>query len=353
MRPVTEASALPTALGLAVGLSLLVLLAPGRAAAQSPLAPQVINNQAEEETPRSAAMGGAMRAMGAGTTALFLNPATLPETRVYHIEALTEVTPETRRWVLGGAVVDSVTSRLVGGFAFSGTPIAMDPNGIDRSFLDARLALAFPISEHFLIGLLGHYLRVTQSGLGPFGFSQVSGGLLSGDGNYPPGRTAMVNSLTFDAGIVVRPTDNLYIAALGQNLTYPKNSLLPTTVGGGIGYGGTAFSIELDGIADLNSWGKPTARLGAGAEYLAGGVVPIRAGFRFDEGAKISETASPAGFSTLSLGLGYVSTAFSIEAAVKRTLSNPGATSVVFSAAYFLESSGMTHATGPNQDSNP
>lgn len=333
MRPVTRASLLTVA-----GLS---LLAPGTAAADaSPLPPPIVYNYGEHETPRSAAMGGALRAMGSGTDGIFLNPAALPEARVYHIQALAQVTPETGRQVYGGTIVDSVTSRMAGGFSFVGG--FMDPKGLDRSFLDMRLDLAFPISDRFIIGVAGRYLKLTQSGVGPFGLSPFSGGLIDTTStDRPPGRTAMVNALTVDAGIVVRPTDSFFISAVGQNLTYPKNGLLPTTVGGGLGYGNGVFAVEADGIADLNSWSKPTARVGAGAEYVAAGIVPIRAGYRFDQGAKLH---------TLSIGTGYVGPIFSIEAAVKRTLASPGATAMVFSIAYHLESSGLTRPTAPTPE---
>ena len=144
-------------------------------------------------------------------------------------------------------------------------------------------------------------------------------------------RFSFVNALTFDVGVIARLGDNVYLAAVGQNLTYPNNGLLPTTVGGGLGFGNANLSIEGDGIADLTSWGKPTARLMVGGEYLVADHVPIRLGYRFDQGAKLH---------TLSAGLGYISLEFSIEGTVKRTLSEPGVTTMIFSVAYFLESSG-------------
>lgn len=342
MRPSTTAVPLPRALRAAAFAGLATLVSASASADPSPLDPNVIYNYGENETPRSAAMGGALRAMGAGTTATFLNPAALPEVRLYHIQALAQVTPETGRQVYGGTIVDSVTSRLAGSFSILGG--FMDPSGIDRSFLDMRLALAFPISDRFILGLGGRYLKVTQSGLGPFGLSQVSGGLIDAsaerEAGQPPSRVAMMNTVTWDAGIVVRPTDSLFIAAVGQNLTWTKSALMPLTVGGGIGYGGEAFSIEADGIADITSWGKPTARVGLGAEYVIASVVPVRAGYKFDQGAKLH---------TLSLGTGYVGPVFSAEATVKRTLSNPGETMMIFSLAYHLDSSGLTKAVQPSE----
>jgi hypothetical protein len=341
MRPLTKASAPTLAAGLFAVQS---LLAPDLARADaSPLEPPIIYNYGENETPRSAAMGGALRAMGTGTTGLFLNPAALAEARLYHLQALAQGTPETGRQVYGGSIVDSTTSRIAGGFSILGG--FMDPSGIDRSFLDMRLGLSIPFSERFYLGLGGRYLKVTQSGLGPLGLSSVSGGLMdpgaTKEAGKPPGRLAMLNTLTWDAGIVIRPTDSLFIAAVGQNLTWTKTSLLPLTVGGGIGYGAEGFSIEADGLADMWSWGKPTARFGLGAEYVLVNVVPLRAGYKFDQGAKLH---------TVSLGSGYVGPVFSAEATVKRTISNPGETMLVFSVAYHLDSSGITRASAPTTE---
>src|SRR5262249_13867926 len=118
-----------------------------RAASADPstLPPQLIYNYGDNEEARGAALGGAMRALGNGTTAMFLNPADMVETHVYHLSAIAQVTPETGRQAYGGVIVDSITGRLAGGLSVVGG--FMDKDGIDRSFIDARLSLAFPITD--------------------------------------------------------------------------------------------------------------------------------------------------------------------------------------------------------------
>ncbi len=250
--------------------------------------------------------------------------------------------PEGARQVYGGSIVDSVTgsarrrrTAVMGGF--------MDPNGPDRSFIDARLALGYPITDRFMIGITGRYMKVTQSGPGtafesspgPFGpLDRVSGGLADPTG----GRFSFVNQLTFDVGIAVKPADGLYIGLLGQNLAYAGNGILPLMVGGGIGVGTKDFSIEGDGVADLNSWDKATGRVSGGAEVLIGGHVPLRAGILYDTGAHNA---------TASGGLGFLATEFSVEASVKRTIASPGGTSIIVRVAYFLESRGLTRSSTP------
>jgi len=319
-------------LGLALGLSAF----PSLAAFADPTAVETTDtpstfayNYGEVETPRSAAMGGANRAAGNGTTALFMNPANIALTRVYHIEAIGQITPEVGRQVYGGAIVDSTTNRLAGGTAITGG--FMDPSGTDRSWMDIRLGLAFPVNDNFYIGLGGRYLKLTENGPGPFGPSKASGGLKDPSG----GRFALVNIPTFDAGVTLKLANIVHIGLAGQNLTYPNNGYLPTTAGGGIGVATEDFTIEADAIADFNSYLKPTARVMAGGEYLLINHIPLRAGYRYDQGANSH---------ALSAGVGYIAREFSIEASVRRTVAGPAATMIFFGAAYFLESSGLTKA---------
>jgi hypothetical protein len=284
-------------------------------------------NYGENETTRTAGMAGAARATGHGTSALFVNPANMVQTRIYHIGAMAQVTPEYNRQVYGGAIVDSVTSRLAGGIAVHGG--FLDPDGIDRSWLDVRLGLAYPIADALYVGFSGRYLKVTQDALGVLGESRASGGLRDPEG----GRFAFVNVPTFDAGVTIRAAESLFFGVAGQNLSFPDNGLLPTTFGGGAGFVSEGLTIEVDGLADFNSYESTSARIMGGAEYVAAGHVPLRAGYRFDQGAESH---------ALSGGLGYIANEFSAELSVRRTIAGPSSTMIFIGLAYFLESSGLT-----------
>jgi hypothetical protein len=319
------------------------------------LPPQVIYNYGENETTRSAAMGGALRALGNGTSAVLLNPADMLETRVYHAGGLVQGTPETKSLTFGSAIVDSVTGKLAGGLSLMGGWVDSgdDPGRLNRSLVDVRVALAYPITDRIFLGVAGRYAKISQLAAdtpfsrplrddesneliddAPFSRDLVAGGLV--DTADAKSRYSLVNELTFDAGLTIKATDNVYLGALGQNLTYPNHGLLPTIVGGGIGFGNQNLSIEVDALADLTSWGKPKVRAMIGGEYLVGDHVPIRLGYRFDQGAKLH---------TLSFGGGYIGAEFSIEAALKRTLSSPeGATTLLFSLEYFFEAPGLVRA---------
>lgn len=308
-----------------------------RASAQEiALAPQLAYSYGENETARSLAMAGAMRAVGNGTTALFSNPANMALTRLYHIEAMGQFTPEVTRAIGGGAIVDSITSstRIAGGLAFSGGII--DPEGADRGFIDARAAAAYPIGDRVFIGVGGRYLRMIQDGFGPLDdaaagrYSSVSGGLVDAAGKRMPS----VDTLTFDAGLTIKITQSVHLGIAGQNLTHPGHGLLPTTIGGALGYGSKDITIEVDGVADLDSWNKATARIMAGAEYLAANHYPIRLGYRFDQGAGVHQ---------LSGGFGYIGQEIAAEVSVRRTLSTEiNSTMIAVGLTYHLESSGLT-----------
>lgn len=331
----------PWIAALSAGVAAVTVCPPARAQQLAQLPPQLQYEYGEDSTARAAAMGGALHALGNGTTAALLNPADLVETRVYHLEAIAQITPEAGRQIYGGVIVDSITGRLAGGVAVTGGWVNGADHSLDRTVLNARLALAYPISDAIFLGVAGHYSKVSQAGVhGPFGDSLVSGGLAETPGDRTS-RTAMLDTVTFDAGLTVKAGDALHIAVLGKNLTYPNNGVLPTLLGGGIGYGTEDLSLEVDGLADFTSYLSPAARVMAGGEYLLLDHIPIRVGYRWDQGANKH---------FISGGLGYVSPQFSLDVSVQRSVSSPGLTNLVFGLAYFLESSGLTRTPSPEEE---
>lgn len=302
------------------------------AAAQSELPAQFGYNYGETDTARSGGMSGALRAAGSADTALFLNPANMGLTRIYHIDAIGQFTPEAGRHLYGGTIIDS-TRRLAGGFGLIGG--FQDADGIDRSHIDVNAALSFAASEAFHIGLSGRYLGLQQEGRGPLGPSRASGGLV--DPDDPAGRLGLVNTFTFGAGITIVPVEGLHIGVSGQNLSYPNHGLLPTMVGGGIAYASRDFTIEADGVADFSSWSEISPRVMVGGEYLLVDAIPLRVGYRFDNmsGSLLDPSHQ------LSAGAGYTDPRFAVAASVRRTLVGPSATVIIAQLSVFLESLGL------------
>ena len=291
---------------------------------KSDLPPEVGWNYGEIETPRSAAMGGALRATSNSVSALFINPANMAVTRIYHIGALAQIWPEANRQSYGGAAVDSIVSsaHLAGGLG--GTWTLQDPDGIDRRATDLRFALAFPFSDQFFLGVGGRYLWLKQDGLGPLGDSVVSGGLKGEN---------IVRGFAFDAGATIKPSDFFSISVVGNNLNNPGNGFQPSSVGGGIGVGTEDFTVEGDVLSDFTTWDTTKVRAMGGVEFLAANNYPLRVGYRYDDGA-VSHTVSA--------GAGYVDRSFSAELAVKRVVSGDAATAIIFGFTYHLESTGLT-----------
>jgi hypothetical protein len=233
---------------------------------------------------------------------------------------LAAFSPEARRQSYGGAVVDSVTNRLAGGFA--GSYSVLDPDGIHRVWTDLRLSLAYPIADKFSVGITGRYLRVDQGvAAGPFGASLASDGTRDGP---------IFNTFTFDAGITVSPTNELHIGLAAHNLTDPGNGIAPTTVVGGVGYQTHLFALEGDLLGDFTTFDRARPRVMFGGELFLADHVPLRLGYRYDDGLRTH---------ALSTGVGYIDKKWSVELSARRDVVGEHP-STMFSAGlrYFYDS---------------
>lgn len=300
-------------------------------ASPSDLPPFVGYNYGQIETPRTAAMSGALRAWGSSTGALFINPANMALTRVYHLGAQAQIWPEARKQSYGGAAVDSIVSSsgLAGGIG--GTWTLQDRDGIDRTTGDLRFALAVPVGDSFFLGMGGRFLTVTQSegaSQGPLGTSLASSGL---DGKK------IMRDFTFDAGATLKLGDNVAIGVVGQNLSNPDNGFMPTMFGGGIGFANDNLTLEADVIGDFTTFEESTVRAMGGFEFLAGDQFPLRLGYRYDDGIETHQ---------LSGGLGYIDQMFSAEASVRRSVVGESFTAIIIGFKYHLESAGLGVQTG-------
>lgn len=311
-----------------------VLLAGSAVAKPSTTSIEQGYEQGEVQHPRSIAMAGASEVWGGSTTAVFRNPANLPLYRVYHLEGLATFAPEARRQSYGGAVVDSSTSKLAGGFG--GTWSQMDPDGIKRQWTDLRLTLAYPLTDRISFGATGRYLRASQGiTRGPFGGSLVSDGTPT---------SAIVSEFTFDAGLAVAISQNLRAAVSGHNLTNPGHGLAPTTFAGGVGWSNQTVTVEANYQADFTTFATTKSRAMLGAEVLLADHVPIRAGYRYDGGPQTNAVA---------FGLGYVDSRFSIDFGGRRDVSGEHpATTLSLGIRIFIDSMGAFGNAGGSGSPN-
>lgn len=302
----------------------LTLISNVALAEPSELPPEIGYNYDEIETARAAGTAGAVRAFSNSTTALFTNPANLAASRVYHIGAFAQIWPEASRQSYGAAAVDSIVSsaRVAGGLG--ATWNFQDQDGIDRQWTDLRFALAYPISDQLFMGLGGRYMWLSQSGFGPLGDSQASGGTRD---------QQIVNGFALDAGLTLRPSKNFAIALVGNNLNNPDHGFQPTSVGGGLGVAFGDFSAEADLVADFTTWDKTRLRPMVGAEGLFADRVAARLGYRYDQGAESHGIAA---------GVGYVDRTFDVDVSVRRVVAGDAATTLVFGFTYHLEATGLT-----------
>jgi hypothetical protein len=202
-----------------------------------------------------------------------------------------------------------------------------DPNGIERTGTDVRFALAFPFSPKFRLGAGMKYLSLRQNGNGPLGESQASSGLRG---------EPIVRDFGIDAGATLQPVPNLALSIVGYNLNATNNGFLPMMAGGGIGGGNEVFTLEADVLGDFSTYDKTKFLFMGGAELLLGEHFPLRAGYRFNEGSTMQ---------WLSAGTGYIDKSMRIELGVRRSVSGPGATAIVFSLIYHVESAGTGGTT--------
>ena len=276
----------------------------------------------EIQHPRVVGMAGAAQVFGGSTTAVFVNPANLTLLRVYHLEGLAALSPEARRQSYGGAIADSSTSKLAGGFG--GTWSQMDPDGIKRTFADLRLALAYPLGDRFSLGATGRYLRVQQKvASGPLGASLASDGLRD---------EPLISAFTFDAGAAVQISEQFRLAVSGRNLTAPGTALAPLALAGGLGWSNQTITVEADTLIDFTTWGSPRGRGMFGGELLLADRFPLRGGYRVDAGMKTH---------SVSLGAGYVDRKFSVELGGRRdVIADHPATFISLGVRFFIDAGG-------------
>jgi opacity protein-like surface antigen len=303
------------------------LLVSARASADpSELPPQLGYNYSDIETARSGALGGAVRALSSSLEALHSNPANLVAARVYHLGGLAQFWPGAKRQTYGAAIVDSIVSRskLAGGLSVNW--VFQDPDGLDRSALDGRFGLAFPVSDRLHVGASVRYLDLKEDG---FPEGQVLPPSAASDGLS---HDTITEAITFDAGVSIRAADLVAISLVGQNLTDPGNGYLPLMFGGGIGIGNADYSAEVDVVADFTTYEQTKTRTMIGLEALAADNYPLRLGYRYDEGLKSH---------ALSIGAGYASREFSFDVGIRRVLGEFGTTAIFLGLKYHVESLGV------------
>jgi hypothetical protein len=274
----------------------------------APAAAQDVPEADTYETTRGIGLGSGNRASARATSALAYNPAAIGLAPAYHLEAFAGYQPDQSGWSVGGAAVDSVTNKVAAGVSFRGV---FDLGEANYQGYDGRLGLAVPFSDKIALGVSGRFLKLRPQAQ-----------------DVDPADTG-VKGFTLDASVTLVPVEGLSIAGFGYNLIDRDSPLAPMRVGGGASYSfGETFSVGGEGLVDLSTFDHATVIAGGGVEYFAGGLVPLRFGYRYDSGRDIHSVSG---------GLGYVDQQVGIDVSLRQDVDGASDTKLLFSLRYHVQ----------------
>ncbi len=285
-------------------------------AAALALVPSVASGQVQTApempvTARTMALGGGTHAIAQSTSALYVNPAAMGMSRVYHVDTSVLWDPSTDRWGFGGAVVDS-TRRVGAGLAYHYSLL----DGDTRNH-DFRIGIAASITDGVSLGVTGRYLDYV-------------GVPSTVDANNVRIRGTEYSGFTVDVGLALKPFPWLALGVTGYSLSNPDTALSPLSIGGGIGVVPTdTLHIVADTTWDLTSFADgPRARWSGGVEFLAGRV-PLRVGYTYDDARLINPVH------LITAGLGYIDQMFAAELSMRQEVSGGSQTTLLLNLRYF------------------
>jgi len=260
------------------------------------------------ETPRTMALGTGAAASARSSSAAALGAATLPWLRAYHVETAAGYAPSGEGgWWVGGAVTDSITNRLAASLSVRGLS---ELGSADYSGVDARLSLALPLSERIGLGLAVRYANLSPD--------QASDGI-------DPG----THGATVDASLAVRPSEQFAVLLFGRNLVDRGTALLPRQLGGSAALTlGEVLTVGADAWAQWRPDGAVELLAGGGLEYFAGGSVPLRLGYRYEQGGAAH---------FLTGGIGYVESRVSVDVAMRQGISGAAGTELLLAFRYHVQ----------------
>lgn len=230
----------------------------------------------EYDGTRAQAMGGASRAWAVGNTALLLNPSGMSLVKAYNLEGAYAYTTRLKGQFLHASVVDSTSALGVSGglyYTYRFDELA----GVSGSAHEAGGALSMPLGSYVAIGATVKWFRLLGLDRGP---NLSTGGV------------------TFDAGVTLRPTQQVSLAVVAANLRDLHTGHAPRTLGYGAAFlpiptlviavdGVTSFTGDdvlgfkgtgVRGGVELSLAQRVALRLGGGTDamrgvgYLSGGV---------------------------------------------------------------------------------
>jgi len=249
--------------------------------------------------PRATGMGDAGVADARATDALRLNPAGMGLAALYTVAADYQFMNKQAGQSLNVGVADSTSDTKVGGGLFYGYRSASPAGLPSLGAHQAGLALAFPLSERFLVGASVKYVHVS--------------------GGFEPDGQSSHGGVTADAGLVLRVAPGVTLGAAGYNLHDLSTVMAPLSLGYGIAFSpGSNLTLVVDALHDFTT-SDPTrgvrTNVGGGAELLLKDIVAVRLGGGHDGGARGPAAAYVTG------GVAGLSEIGALDASIRQDLS--------------------------------
>jgi hypothetical protein len=240
----------------------------------------------------------------AGNDGLYLNPGAIAARKRYAVEAGLLVDrrgAETVDRFIGGSAVDSMSAPVTAGVSYLRAQKGIYTGNVVHG------ALAGPLARNFFLGVAGKWLSVDAAVEGLRSSSAV----------------------TVDAGVLWQVTDLVSLGGTGYNLVPISNdAIAPLGAGAGIAVGSDrSFQITGDWRADFDRAGETRNRYAAGAEVLLRRLVPLRAGYMFDD---VLDT------SWWSAGVGIVTSGVALDVGYRQSLDATSARTIAATLKLFL-----------------
>ena len=226
----------------------------------------------------------AYRGVAGENDAIFYNPGALAARKRFDVDVaglMYRVGADTDGTMIGGSVVDSVSSPVAAGFAYNYvTTLGYKTKGAFGGM--TNLAIATPIGDSFFVGVTGTYLNL-----------------------YTPLTT--VNAFTLTAGAFLKLGTFFSAGFTGYNLINTHHpDILPIAMGGGVAVGpGETFHVTGDWYREFGANGVHDDKWSAGAEVFLFDVAAVRGGWLYDAGTNVQWWAMGAGFNVSGFGADF------------------------------------------------
>ena len=250
--------------------------------------PAIVPTEDTLDTTYGLAMGSGARAGATGVSALAYNTSNMAAVSTYDVEAFSQIIPGSKSdggtyWTMGSSISDSTTSKKIAmGTSFRGVW-----SGENRRYSgwDWRSGIGIQ--------------AVPQLGIG-VGFRWAK---LKSERHEGQRLSPSFDGITMDASLTITPIPWLRVSGLGYNLIKTHSALAPQMAGGSVSLAPVeAFSIGGDMLFDFTTFRKTELIAGAGVSYIAGEMVPLRFGYRRDQGRNLNQITAGAGFNKGKVG---------------------------------------------------